>query len=296
MAWPVNRWARLNRRHRREVDGQPAPSRNDEYLFYQSLVGIWPLAAPHGKDIRDAGRPSGGLHGEGHARGQGLHELDQSRLGIRRRGPRVRRRRAGRAPQKPLLGRVPAFSRADCQLESFRRARRRRSSSSPRRACPTCTRDRSYGISASSIRTTAGRSISPNGGRCSRGSAKTSAATGGRCSPWPGNWPSTRAIRGSSCWSRGACSSFAANMPSCSGLASMSPWRCKGAGGTLVCLREDVAIGVGSGAEGRRGRRAAAVCPIDATFERRFAPAAAPGSRRLGRHADPRQQRGVVHA
>ena len=40
----VNRWARLNRRHRREVDGQPAPSRNDEYLFYQTLMGVWPLA------------------------------------------------------------------------------------------------------------------------------------------------------------------------------------------------------------------------------------------------------------
>jgi maltooligosyltrehalose synthase len=39
----INRWARLNRRHRREVAGQPAPSRNDEYLFYQSLVGVWPL-------------------------------------------------------------------------------------------------------------------------------------------------------------------------------------------------------------------------------------------------------------
>jgi (1->4)-alpha-D-glucan 1-alpha-D-glucosylmutase len=39
----VNRWARLNRRHCREVAGQPAPSRNDEYLFYQSLVGVWPL-------------------------------------------------------------------------------------------------------------------------------------------------------------------------------------------------------------------------------------------------------------
>ena len=38
----VNRWARLNRRHRREADGQPAPSRNDEYLFYQSLLGVWP--------------------------------------------------------------------------------------------------------------------------------------------------------------------------------------------------------------------------------------------------------------
>ena len=49
----VNRWARLNRRHRREVDGQPAPSRNDEYLFYQSLVGVWPLAPPDGKDLRE---------------------------------------------------------------------------------------------------------------------------------------------------------------------------------------------------------------------------------------------------
>jgi (1->4)-alpha-D-glucan 1-alpha-D-glucosylmutase len=39
----VNRWARLNRRHRREVDGHPAPSRNDEYFCYQTLVGIWPL-------------------------------------------------------------------------------------------------------------------------------------------------------------------------------------------------------------------------------------------------------------
>jgi (1->4)-alpha-D-glucan 1-alpha-D-glucosylmutase len=47
----VNRWARLNRRHRREVDGRPAPSRNDEWLFYQSLVGVWPLAPAKGKDL-----------------------------------------------------------------------------------------------------------------------------------------------------------------------------------------------------------------------------------------------------
>jgi (1->4)-alpha-D-glucan 1-alpha-D-glucosylmutase len=42
----VNRWFRLNRTKRAEVDGQPAPSRNDEYLFYQSLLGIWPLTEP----------------------------------------------------------------------------------------------------------------------------------------------------------------------------------------------------------------------------------------------------------
>jgi (1->4)-alpha-D-glucan 1-alpha-D-glucosylmutase len=49
----VNRWARLNRRHHRDVDGQPAPSRNDEYLFYQSLVGVWPLAPVDGDALRE---------------------------------------------------------------------------------------------------------------------------------------------------------------------------------------------------------------------------------------------------
>ena len=39
----VVRWARINRSRRREVDGREAPSRNDEYLIYQSLVGAWPL-------------------------------------------------------------------------------------------------------------------------------------------------------------------------------------------------------------------------------------------------------------
>jgi (1->4)-alpha-D-glucan 1-alpha-D-glucosylmutase len=43
----VNRWARLNRRFRTELEGLPAPSRNDEYLFYQALVGVWPLAPPN---------------------------------------------------------------------------------------------------------------------------------------------------------------------------------------------------------------------------------------------------------
>jgi (1->4)-alpha-D-glucan 1-alpha-D-glucosylmutase len=42
----VNRWARLNRRHRREVDGAPAPSRSDEYLYYQTLLGVWPFESP----------------------------------------------------------------------------------------------------------------------------------------------------------------------------------------------------------------------------------------------------------
>jgi (1->4)-alpha-D-glucan 1-alpha-D-glucosylmutase len=48
----VNRWSRLNRRHQREVEGGPAPSRNDEYLFYQTLVGVWPLEPPDGEAMR----------------------------------------------------------------------------------------------------------------------------------------------------------------------------------------------------------------------------------------------------
>ncbi len=42
----LNRWARLNRKHVQVVDGLPAPSRNDQYLFYQTLIGMWPCADP----------------------------------------------------------------------------------------------------------------------------------------------------------------------------------------------------------------------------------------------------------
>jgi len=48
----VNRWSRSNRRHLREVDGRPAPSRNDEYLFYQNLVGAWPLEPPDDETLK----------------------------------------------------------------------------------------------------------------------------------------------------------------------------------------------------------------------------------------------------
>ncbi|MEO6928253.1 MAG: malto-oligosyltrehalose synthase, partial [Casimicrobiaceae bacterium] len=43
-AWRLSlrRWRQVNRRHRRDVGGQPAPSANDEYLLYQTLLGTWP--------------------------------------------------------------------------------------------------------------------------------------------------------------------------------------------------------------------------------------------------------------
>jgi (1->4)-alpha-D-glucan 1-alpha-D-glucosylmutase len=37
------RWARLNQSKKTRVEDVPAPSRNDEFLLYQTLIGSWPL-------------------------------------------------------------------------------------------------------------------------------------------------------------------------------------------------------------------------------------------------------------
>ena len=44
-AWKqaIARWARVNRRGRATLEGQSYPSRNEEYLLYQTLVGTWPF-------------------------------------------------------------------------------------------------------------------------------------------------------------------------------------------------------------------------------------------------------------
>jgi (1->4)-alpha-D-glucan 1-alpha-D-glucosylmutase len=39
----VREWKRINRGHKSMVNGKAAPSPNDEYLLYQTLVGAWPL-------------------------------------------------------------------------------------------------------------------------------------------------------------------------------------------------------------------------------------------------------------
>jgi (1->4)-alpha-D-glucan 1-alpha-D-glucosylmutase len=41
----VRRWRELNRDRKIVCDGIEAPTRNDEYLFYQTLVGAWPVGA-----------------------------------------------------------------------------------------------------------------------------------------------------------------------------------------------------------------------------------------------------------
>jgi (1->4)-alpha-D-glucan 1-alpha-D-glucosylmutase len=39
----LTRWRRLNRKHARRVEAMIAPSANDEYLLYQTLLGTWPF-------------------------------------------------------------------------------------------------------------------------------------------------------------------------------------------------------------------------------------------------------------
>jgi len=39
----LRRWRRINRSKRTHLDGGIAPTRNDEYLLYQTLIGCWPL-------------------------------------------------------------------------------------------------------------------------------------------------------------------------------------------------------------------------------------------------------------
>jgi (1->4)-alpha-D-glucan 1-alpha-D-glucosylmutase len=54
-AWKqaTSRWARSNRRARTLIDGQSYPSRNEEYLLYQTLIGSWPLAEMTGDARRE---------------------------------------------------------------------------------------------------------------------------------------------------------------------------------------------------------------------------------------------------
>jgi (1->4)-alpha-D-glucan 1-alpha-D-glucosylmutase len=39
----VQRWSTQNRRHKSELTGSSAPTENDEYPFYQALLGVWPV-------------------------------------------------------------------------------------------------------------------------------------------------------------------------------------------------------------------------------------------------------------
>ena len=41
----VARWRQMNRPHKSSSDGPEVPDANEEYLLYQTLIGVWPLTA-----------------------------------------------------------------------------------------------------------------------------------------------------------------------------------------------------------------------------------------------------------
>lgn len=43
----LGRWTRQNKSLRSNIDAEPAPSRADEVLFYQTLIGTWPSSGEH---------------------------------------------------------------------------------------------------------------------------------------------------------------------------------------------------------------------------------------------------------
>ncbi|MBU2618098.1 MAG: malto-oligosyltrehalose synthase [Proteobacteria bacterium] len=47
----VRRWQRHNRRHARRLRGHAAPSRNEEYHLYQTLLGTWPIPHPAEQEL-----------------------------------------------------------------------------------------------------------------------------------------------------------------------------------------------------------------------------------------------------
>ncbi|MDT7041776.1 malto-oligosyltrehalose synthase [Candidatus Nitronereus thalassa] len=49
----VTRWHRINKKKKIHIDGQEVPSRNEEYLLYQTLVGAWPFTQLSSPDYQD---------------------------------------------------------------------------------------------------------------------------------------------------------------------------------------------------------------------------------------------------
>jgi (1->4)-alpha-D-glucan 1-alpha-D-glucosylmutase len=47
----LTKWSRMNQGRKTLVDEQPAPSRNDEYLLYQTLLGSFPAGNPRGEEL-----------------------------------------------------------------------------------------------------------------------------------------------------------------------------------------------------------------------------------------------------
>ena len=172
----VKRWQRMNRRAKPVVDEARVPGSNEEYLLYQTLLGVWPLEALD-RELLGGGapRPRGSgerLPGQGAPRGQAAHQLDQ-----RQRAVREGLRAVSAPPPRPRTRPATPFL-ADCG-GSCRRSRSlgsttrwlRSSSRRPSPASRTSTRGPSCGTSRWSIPTTAARSTTPRAGPSSASSA-----------------------------------------------------------------------------------------------------------------------------
>ena len=85
----VGRWGDLNQRRVTALsDGRRAPSANDEYLFYQTVLATWPLDMPRASQPEDPTpmpirggpcrlcRPHRAIHGQGRAGSQAGHRMD----------------------------------------------------------------------------------------------------------------------------------------------------------------------------------------------------------------------------
>ena len=164
----VNHWARLNRRHRREVDGMSAPSRNDEYLFYQTVVGTWPVE-PMDSALLEK------------------YSARTSRSTWKKRPTKRSGVPAGLIPTRNTMPRCMISSLRHCagspknrflvELRNFHSrviawglhsALRRRFSNLPHPACLISTRARNFGISVSLIPTIAAKLILRCDATCSR--------------------------------------------------------------------------------------------------------------------------------
>ena len=74
----VARWTRLNRSKRRQIGDDPAPDREDEYLLYQTLTGVWsPTEDPASRTERVQAYSR-----QGRARSQALDVVDLAERGI----------------------------------------------------------------------------------------------------------------------------------------------------------------------------------------------------------------------
>ena len=162
----VNRWARLNRRHRREVDGQPAPSRNDEYLFYQSLVGVWPLAPPDDAALRQlVDRLQAYME-------KATHEAKVHTSWINPNSDydaAVREFVAAALddhPKNRFLARIPPLSRAGRELGALTRTLADAAEADLARRARHLPGPGALGLQPGGSRTTAGRWILPTAGRC----------------------------------------------------------------------------------------------------------------------------------